>query len=408
MNITKTIVSILFVWLLTQPDLRGQEALLTAKDATINSSKEWYGGVEGGVPFGVSSFSSFGADKTRAGYNIGVFGGYRFNDVLSAELTLKLGKTGLSARDCCSDANSWLGADAITYYAPVAGFLGFDYSELKSSVSLQHYGVRLNVNLLGFFKSTSQSRWKIEISPMLAAVGTKADVKTIAGERSLISDKTRWHLGAGANLQASYDVTSKLNIGLYSGVIYLTGKGLDGIAKSVHDANYLWESGVRVAWALGKCSNKKSHIIVNPTPEKEEVDVAVKEPEQIVVVEEVEPKPTAVEPIAPVEQIVVVPSFPVVYFEFNSHAISDSEQTKLQTIYEILNEHPDVQITLEGWCDTKGSADVNNRISLRRADVVKSWLVKQGISAERISTIGKGIDSNSESNVARRVMIVQE
>lgn len=408
MNITKTIVSILFVWLLSQPDLRGQEAMLNANDATINPSKEWYGGIEGGVPFGVSTFSSFGADKTRAGYNIGVFGGYRFNDVLSAEITLKWGKAGLSARDCCSDAHSWLGADAITYYAPVAGFVGFDYSDLKSSVSLQHYGVRLNVNLLGFLKSTSQSRWKVEISPMLAAVGTKADLKTIAGERSLISDKTRWHLGAGANLQASYALTSKLNIGLYSGLMYLTGKGLDGIAKSVHDANYLWESGVRVAWSFGKCGNKKSHIIVNSTPEKEDVDVVVKEPEQLVVVEEAEPQPTAEEPIAPAEQIVVVPSFPVVYFEFNSHAISDSEQTKMQTIFEILNDHPDLQITLEGWCDTKGSADVNKRISLRRADAVKSWLVKQGISAERISTIGKGIDKNLESNEARRVMIVQE
>lgn len=407
MNITKTIVSILFVSLLSQPELRGQEALLTTSDATQNSSKEWYGGIEGGVPFGVSSFSSFGADKTRAGYNIGVFGGYRFNKVLSAELTLKWGKTNLSARDCCSDADYWLGADGISYYAPVAGFLGYKFSDLKSSVSLQQYGARLNVNVLGLFEATSQSRWKIEISPLLATVGTKADVKTIAGEKSLIIDKTRWHLGVGGNLQASYNVTSKLNIGLYSGITYLTGKGLDGIAKSVHDANYLWESGVRVACSFGKCGNKKSPIIVEQIPEKEEV-VIVEEPKQPVDVEEVEPKPTTVESIAPAEQIVTAPSFPVVYFEFNSYAISDSERTKMQAIIEILKEHPDMQITIEGWCDTKGSADVNDRISLRRAEAVKAWLVKQGISAERIATIGNGSDSNAADNEARRVMIEQE
>ena len=236
--------------MLAAQDVCAQEHM--EREANDNSTAAWYGGIEGGVPFGVSTFSSFGADKTRAGYALGLFGGYRFNPVLSAELSAKWGKANLSARDCCAEGGYWLGADGKTYHAPVAGFGGADYADLKSSVSLQQYGVRLNVNLLGFFRKTRQSRWRLELSPMLAAVGTKADVKTIEECKSIISDKSRWHLGAGGNLQASYAVTDRLSLGLYSGITCLTGKGMDGVSEHIHDGNLLWESGVRIGWTFSK------------------------------------------------------------------------------------------------------------------------------------------------------------
>lgn len=250
MNKPKSIATcLLFIMMLAAQDVCAQEHM--EREANDNSTAAWYGGIEGGVPFGVSTFSSFGADKTRAGYALGLFGGYRFNPVLSAELSAKWGKANLSARDCCAEGGYWLGADGKTVHAPVAGFGGADYADLKSSVSLQQYGVRLNVNLLGFFRKTRQSRWKLELSPMLAAVGTKADVKTIAGGNSLMKDKTRWHLGAGGNVQASYAVTDNLHLGIYSGITCLTGKGMDGVAEHIHDGNFLWESGVRIGWNFG-------------------------------------------------------------------------------------------------------------------------------------------------------------
>lgn len=236
MNTPKAIVTILFLWMLAGQKLWAQG----------------YGGIEGGVPFGVSTFSSFGSDKGRAGYTLGLFGGYRFSPLLSAELSAKWGKTHLAARDCCTEDHYWLGVDGRTYHAPVAGFDGVDYADLKSAVSLQQYGVRLNVNLLGFFRQTRQSRWRLELSPMLAAVGTKADMKTPATGNSLIKDKTRWHLGAGGNLQASYAVTDHLHLGIYTGITCLTGRSMDGTAERIHHRNYLWESGVRIGWTFSK------------------------------------------------------------------------------------------------------------------------------------------------------------
>ena len=134
MNKPKAIATcLLFIMMLAAQDVCAQEHL--EREANDNSTAAWYGGIEGGVPFGVSTFSSFGADKTRAGYALGLFGGYRFNLVLSAELSAKWGKANLSARDCCAECGYWLGADGKTYHASVAGFSGADYADLKSSVA---------------------------------------------------------------------------------------------------------------------------------------------------------------------------------------------------------------------------------------------------------------------------------
>ena len=55
-------------------------------------SQGWYVGVEGGMPFGFSTFSSFGHDKTHLGWAAGLYGGYRFNSIFSAELSVMYGE----------------------------------------------------------------------------------------------------------------------------------------------------------------------------------------------------------------------------------------------------------------------------------------------------------------------------
>ena len=146
-------------------------APLMAQDAPENTkSPGWYAGVQGGVPFGVSQFSSFGADKTRAGWTAGIHGGYRFNRVLSLEAQAAWGEVNLSDRDCCPDY--WLGSDGVRYEAAMAGMQGWNYSALRSRVFVQSYAVQLNVNLLGFFPATRDGRWTLELAPRLAAIGT--------------------------------------------------------------------------------------------------------------------------------------------------------------------------------------------------------------------------------------------
>ena len=368
------------------------------KDVLV-PSQGWYVGVEGGMPFGFSTFSSFGHDKTHLGWVAGLYGGYRFNSIFSAELSAKYGEMNLSAQDGCVERNYWLGSDGVLYKAGVLGMDSWEYANLKSHVRMGRYGARVNINLLGLFHQTADSRWDLAVSPHIYAVTTKADIRTIANDAKVMKGSTNWHLGYGADLQVGYQLTSCLKLGIYSGLTRLTGERMDGMPEHLHKNNFVWESGVRLGINLSK---KKNKVAETPSvPHKEVLKQEQNSSENVNQKETVDKAETKV-----VEQNIkesAKVTFPVVYFAVNSIAIKQSELSKLNDILLTLKENPDMKVTVTGWCDTKGSVAVNKRISRQRAEVLKTWLVKNGIEASRITAIGHGSDDTQDADKARRV-----
>ena len=372
-----------------------------ASDSNLPDSKGWYLGVDGGLPFGLSTFSSFGHDKTHLGWAAGIYGGYRFNPIFSAELSARYGEVNLSAQDCCVERNYWLGSDGILYKAGVLGMDSWEYAQLKSHVRMGWYGARVHVNLLGLLRNTAHSRWTVAVSPHLYAVTTCADIQTLADHAEVMKGSTRWHLGYGASLQAGYQLTSNLNLGIYSGLTRLSGERMDGMPEHLHKNNFVWESGIRLGISFSK---KKNKIVETPSVPQTEVlhqDTILSENVNQKEKETVDKAETKV-----VEQDIKEPvkvTFPVIYFSFNRITILPSEVSKLKSILHILKENPEMKVTVTGWCDTRGSVAVNRRISRQRAQALKTWLVKRGIAASRISVVGKGSDASRIASKARRV-----
>lgn len=378
-------------------------------------SQGWYVGIEGGMPFGFSTFSSFGHDKTHLGWAAGLYGGYRFNSIFSAELSAKYGEVNMSAQDCCVERNYWLGSDGVLYKAGVLGMDSWEYANLKSHVRMGWYGARVNVNLLGLFHKTANSRWDLAVSPHIYAVTTKADIQTIADDAKVMKGSANWHLGYGADLQVGYQLTSCLKLGIYSGLTRLTGERMDGMPEHLHKNNFVWESGIRLGISFAKA--KKKNVAVETTPIVEQ-KVPTTEPEAPMAEPEaqqqvISPKQSTLqqeiaekaETRVGEQEVVEQPkaTFPVVYFAFNSIGIKQGELSKLNGILRTLKENPKMKVTVTGWCDTKGSVAVNKRISRQRAETVKTWLVKNGIEANRITAIGNGSDDTQDADKARRV-----
>ena len=372
-----------------------------ASNRNLPDSKGWYLGVDGGLPFGLSTFSSFGHDKTHLGWAAGIYGGYRFNPIFSAELSARYGEVNLSAQDCCVERNYWLGSDGMLYNASVLGMDSWEYAQLKSHVRMGWYGARVHVNLLGLLRNTAHSRWTVAVSPHLYAVTTCADIQTLADHAEVMKGSTRWHLGYGASLQAGYQLTSNLNLGIYSGLTRLSGERMDGMPEHLHKNNFVWESGIRLGISFSK---KKNKIVETPSVPQTEVlhqDTILSENVNQKEKETVDKAETKV-----VEQDIKEPvkvTFPVIYFSFNRITIRPSEVSKLKSILHILKENSEMKVTVTGWCDTRGSVAVNRRISRQRAQALKTWLVKRGIAASRISVVGKGSDASRTAPKARRV-----
>lgn len=79
-----------------------------------------------------------------------------------------------------------------------------------------------------------------------------------------------------------------------------------------------------------------------------------------------------------------------VHFDYDSSLLSSRAKSTLKKDAEILKEHPNVSIQVEGHCDARGGIQYNLALGQRRADSVQHFLADQGIDQSRLSTISYG------------------
>ena len=214
----------------------------------IRTAARWYAGIELGMPLGVSAFTSF-ASGGKAGFEGGVLGGYRISPLLSVEAGISTGTMRLGASKCCSDY--WLGADGVRYLEQVTGMDSYSYKDIYSSVSVQQYALRLNVDLLQIVRPNWDKRWSLTVSPAIYGIGTQATLKENGTKTTIVKRNGRFRFGAGAAIGGSYQVTGNLGIGLRSGVVWVSGGRFDGITPTDHKENMIWNNTMTLIWRFG-------------------------------------------------------------------------------------------------------------------------------------------------------------
>ena len=147
-----------------------------------------------------------------------------------------------------------------------------------------------------------------------------------------------------------------------------------------------------IGWLLG---GKKQE----PAPVAEVAPVIVEPPKPAPVVKPgpvIPPAPVA----APTEVIKVKDRTTIdVKFKTNKADIVPKYDGELAEFADVLKKNPDLNVTIEGYTDNVGTAKYNKKLSQRRAESVKKYLVdKFGIDASRLKAVGYGLEKPIASN----------
>lgn len=79
-----------------------------------------------------------------------------------------------------------------------------------------------------------------------------------------------------------------------------------------------------------------------------------------------------------------------IYFDFDKSEIKPQAEVTLKEKAEALLGNKSISVLIEGHCDERGTDEYNMALGQRRAHAAKNYLMKLGVSEERLKTISYG------------------
>ncbi|MEK6452266.1 MULTISPECIES: OmpA family protein [Myroides] len=79
-----------------------------------------------------------------------------------------------------------------------------------------------------------------------------------------------------------------------------------------------------------------------------------------------------------------------IYFDFDKHSIRPDAAVELAKVVEVLKLYPQITIDVRAHTDSRGNDAYNMKLSERRAQSTRAWMISQGIEETRISAKGYG------------------
>ena len=90
-----------------------------------------------------------------------------------------------------------------------------------------------------------------------------------------------------------------------------------------------------------------------------------------------------------------------IHFASGSSKLSSDSKKILDKVVRTLKENPEIEVEIRGYTDNTGSYDGNVRLSQKRAEAVKDYLVQNGIDASRVQAKGYGPENPIADNNTR-------
>ena len=372
------------------------------KKTLYKDYSRWSIGVNIGMPFYAGDFRSVSRGNNNwAGYMFGLQGSYQFNPIFGARLSVDYGSNRAGSQRYEDDFV--LLPNGNTYYNVDFPEGGSYYKDLYSSVHSWNFGLNAEVNLLNLFRrSDGDRRWAVVLAPGSYLQKFSSTVKNRSNDEQF-ADKldNKVNLGLGGDLAVRYRINHNFDVQLKGGMIWINNQDFDGI-NSINTTkhNSMVTAQVGLIWKVGNSKGrKKDNIMYAPgylPMWKRATKTVTKVVHDTIYIEQkvLEKSP----------EVVVCKGFPkdlpAVYFERGKWKLdTDKYARELFTIAKTLKENPEVQIDICGYADHTGGEAINKKVTLKRAEALKKFLVKVGIEPERLHTYGLGKDMTIEKEL---------
>lgn len=80
----------------------------------------------------------------------------------------------------------------------------------------------------------------------------------------------------------------------------------------------------------------------------------------------------------------------IVYFDTNQHDLNSQSRSIVEGQARWLNSYPNLNVTIEGHADERGTREYNIALGDRRANAVKNYMIAIGVDPRRVNTISYG------------------
>ncbi len=131
---------------------------------------------------------------------------------------------------------------------------------------------------------------------------------------------------------------------------------------------------------------KEDTFVIEETEELAQEEIQPEEEFEVVSEEEAEKLNEQVQ--QELEEVIEVQDR--VFYSYDSAVLSNEAKSVLDTQINWLKNNPNINITIEGHCDERGTREYNIALGERRAFSAKNYLVRNGVDSSRINTISYG------------------